>query len=151
MALKLVLKPKERFVINGAVVVNGDRRSYLLIQNNASILRERDVMQERDASTPVRRIYFAIQMLYLDDANRSVYLKLFDRRLQEFLGAIKDREVRAQCASVLSDVENRNFYRALSTCKKMLPFEDARLKCVPTSGQLVDRGFLDLQRTALAN
>jgi flagellar protein FlbT len=62
VALKLTLKPKERFFINGAVVVNGDRRSSLLIENNASILREKDIMQEREAGTPVRRIYFAIQM-----------------------------------------------------------------------------------------
>jgi flagellar protein FlbT len=151
VALKLTLKPKERFVINGAVVVNGDRRSSLLIQNNASILREKDVMQEREAGTPVRRIYFAIQMLYLDDANRSVYLKLFDRRLEELLGAIKDREARAQCARVLSDVENGNYYRALSTCKKMLPLEEARLKYVPEGDQSADGGSLEVKQAALAN
>ena len=151
VALKLTLKPKEQFVINGAVVVNGDRRSYLLIQNNASILREKDVMQEREAATPVRRIYFAIQMLYLDDTNRSMHLKLFDRRLKEFLGAIKDREARAQCASVLSDVENRNYYRALRTCKNMLPFEEARLKYTPEGDPSADGGSPELHRAALAN
>ena len=108
-------------------------------------------MQERDAGTPVRRIYFAIQMLYLDDTNRSGYLKLFDRRLEEFLGAINDREARAQCANVLSDVESHNYYRALRTCKKMLPFEEARLKYVPESDQSAGGGSLDLQRAALAN
>ncbi|MDC0074429.1 flagellar biosynthesis repressor FlbT, partial [Alphaproteobacteria bacterium] len=36
MALKLTLKPGEKFVINGAVIVNGERRSHLLIQNNVS-------------------------------------------------------------------------------------------------------------------
>ena len=151
MALKLTLKPKERFFINGAVVVNGDRRSSLLIENNASILREKDIMQEREAGTPVRRIYFAIQMLYLDDTNRSGYLKLFDRRLEEFLGAINDREARAQCASVLSDVENRNYYRALRTCKKMLPFEEARLKYTPEGDPSADGESSELQRAALAN
>jgi flagellar protein FlbT len=151
VALKLTLKPKERFFINGAVVVNGDRRSSLLIENNASILREKDIMQEREAGTPVRRIYFAIQMLCLDDTNRSGYLKLFDRRLEEFLGAINDREARAQCANVLSDVESHNYYRALRTCKKMLPFEEARLKYVPESDQSAGGGSLDLQRAALAN
>ena len=151
MALKLTLKPKERFVINGAVVINGDRRSSLLIQNNASILREKDVMQEREAGTPVRRIYFAIQMLYLDDANRNEYLKLCERRLDEFLRAIKDREARAQCASVLSDVKNCNYYRALRTCKKMLPFEEARLKYVLEGDQSAESGSPELQGVTLAN
>ena len=40
MALKVTLKPGEKFVINGAVIVNGDRRSSLVIQNKVSILRE---------------------------------------------------------------------------------------------------------------
>lgn len=133
MALKLTLKPRERFVINGAVVVNGERRSHLLIQNNVSILREKDVMQENDANTPVRRIYFAIQMLYLDDANRDAYYPVFERRLEEFLSAIKDWEARARCASILSDVQNGNYYRALSTCKKLFSFEEARLNYVPRS------------------
>ena len=66
MALKVTLKPGEKFVINGAVVVNGDRRSNLVIQNRVSILREKDIMLPQDADTPVKRIYFAIMMMYLD-------------------------------------------------------------------------------------
>jgi flagellar protein FlbT len=146
MALKLTLKPRERFVINGAVVVNGERRSSLLIQNNVSILREKDVMQECDANTPVRRIYFAIQMLYLDDANRDAYYAIFEKRLDEFLGAIKDREARAKCASILSDVQNRNYYRALSTCKKLFAFEEERLNYVPRSEHIEDGDMPMLQR-----
>ena len=151
MALKLTLKPKERFVINGAVVVNGERRSHLLIQNNVSILREKDVMQESEANTPVRRIYFAVQMLYLDDSNSSAYYQLFERRLEEFLGAIKDREARAQCANILSDVENGNYYRALSTCKKLFPFEEARLNYVPEDDHSTGEEMPELPRTALAS
>jgi len=151
MALKLTLKPKERFVINGAVVVNGERRSHLLIQNNVSILREKDVMQESEANTPVRRIYFAVQMLYLDDSNSSAYYQLFERRLEEFLGAIKDREARAQCANILSDVENGNYYRALSTCKKLFPFEEARLNYVPEDDHSTGEQMPELPRTALAS
>jgi flagellar protein FlbT len=151
MALKLTLKPKERFVINGAVVVNGERRSHLLIQNNVSILREKDVMQESEANTPVRRIYFAVQMLYLDDANSSSYFQLFEQRLEEFLGAIKDREVRSQCANILSDVENRKYYRALSTCKKLFPFEEARLNYVPEDDHDAGGELPELPRTALAS
>ena len=50
MPLKLSLKPGEKFVLNGAVVQNGDRRSSLLLQNKASVLREKDIMQADEAS-----------------------------------------------------------------------------------------------------
>ena len=45
MPLKLSLKPGEKFVINGAVVANGDKRSTLVVQNQAAILREKDILQ----------------------------------------------------------------------------------------------------------
>src|SRR5471030_3333363 len=66
MPLKLSLKPGEKFVLNGAVVQNGDRRSSLLLQNKASVLREKDIMQAEEAVTPARRIYFPVMMMYLD-------------------------------------------------------------------------------------
>ena len=55
MALKLTLKPSERFVINGAVIENGERRITLTIQNRASILRSKDVIMPHEANTPVKR------------------------------------------------------------------------------------------------
>ena len=55
MALKLSLKPGERFVVNGAVLQNGDRRAVLLLQNKASVLREKDIIQPEDATTPATR------------------------------------------------------------------------------------------------
>src|SRR3546814_461765 len=66
MALKVSLKPDEQFVVNGAVVRNGDRRTNLILQNKVSLLREKDIIQEEEANTPSRRIYFAIMLMYLD-------------------------------------------------------------------------------------
>ncbi len=58
MPLKLSLKPGERFVVNGAVLQNGDRRAVLLLQNKASILREKDIIQPEDANTPAQADLF---------------------------------------------------------------------------------------------
>ena len=127
MVLKITLKPGEKFVVNGAVILNGDRRNHLLIQNKVSILREKDVMQQADADTPVKRIYFAIQMLYLDENERQRYYADFADRLQEFLGAIRDPDIADKCASILADVNDNRYYRALLTAKKMLAFERERL------------------------
>ena len=52
MPLKLSLKPGETFVVNGAVVRNGDRRGVLLLENQARVLREKDILHPRDATTP---------------------------------------------------------------------------------------------------
>jgi len=52
MPLKLSLKPGEKFVLNGAVLANGDKRTSLVIQNKACVLREKTSCSRR---TPTRR------------------------------------------------------------------------------------------------
>src|SRR3954470_9837270 len=78
--LKLSLKPGEKFVLNGAVVQNGDRRGVLVLQNKASVLREKDIMQAEEATSPARRVYFPVMMMYLDEAGAARYYDEFVRR-----------------------------------------------------------------------
>src|SRR5437763_16740206 len=99
MPLKLSLKPGEKFVLNGAVVQNGDRRGVLILQNKASVLREKDIMQAEDASTPARRIYFPVMMMYLDEAGADRYYDEFVQRLSEFMGVIRNPDVLTVCVN----------------------------------------------------
>src|SRR6185503_11535350 len=100
LPLKLSLKPGEKFVLNGAVVQNGDRRGVLVLQNKASVLREKDIMQQEDVTTPARRIYFPVMMMYLDDANPERYYDEFVRRLTEFMSVINNPSVLAECVNI---------------------------------------------------
>ena len=63
MALKLTLKPHEKAVINGAVIANGDRRASFTIENHANVLRESDIIQPEDATTPAKRVYLPIMLM----------------------------------------------------------------------------------------
>lgn len=135
MPLKLSLKPGEKFVLNGAVLTNGDKRTSLVIQNKACLLRERDIMQPEDATTPVRRIYFPIMMMYLDPADTERYHTEFALRMTEFMGAIRNRGALAACMEISRDVMNGAYYKALMACKKLFDFERERLnydrECLP--------------------
>ena len=127
MPLKLSLKPGERFVLNGAVVKNGDRRSNLVLQNRAAVLREKDIMQQDEATSPARRIYFPIMMMYLDDGREGPYYDEFVHRMTEFMGAITNPPVLAQCVEVSRDVMTGDFYKALNRCRKLMDYERERL------------------------
>lgn len=132
MALKVTLKPGEKFVINGAVVVNGERRTNLVIQNKVSILREKDILLPQDAVTPVKRIYFAVMMMYLDEKAQKDFYGEFVQRITEFINAIKDPDAITKSVKIIEDVHAGTYYRALMSCKKLLPFEKARLDYVPS-------------------
>ena len=130
MALKLSLKPGEKFVVNGAVIVNGDRRASLVIQNKVSILRERDVMTPEQVTTPIRRVYFAIMMMYLDPPDETRYYDEFIQLVSEFMNAIKNPAALIDCIGIIEDVQARRLYKALMTCRKLFAFEDERMRHV---------------------
>jgi len=127
MALKLSLKPGEKFVVNGAVIANGDRRASLILHNRASILREKDIMQEQDVDTPAKRIYFPIMLMYLEQGNTDEYYEEFVLRMTEFMNAVSTADAIELCVGISKDVMNKNYYRAVMNCKKLIKFEAERL------------------------
>jgi flagellar protein FlbT len=133
MPLKLSLKPGERFVVNGAVLQNGDRRAVLLLQNKASILREKDIIQPEDANTPVRRIYFPIMMMYLDPAGAAGFYDEFLMRMNEFMGVTRQADVLRECVSTSREVMSGEYYKALTRCRRLLVYEQGLLADVSTS------------------
>ena len=128
MPLKISLKPGERFAINGAVIANGDRRASLVLQNKAAILRERDIIQADEVNTPLRRIYFPIQMMYLDADGHEKYYQEFKARMEEFMDVMSRPEIIAQCVDINKDVANKDYYGALKTCQGMFELEEQLLQ-----------------------
>ena len=136
MPLKLSLKPGEKFVLNGAVLTNGDnKRTSLVLQNKACVLREKDIMQPAEAVTPARRIYLPIMMMYLDAEGWESYYSEFALRMTEFMGAVETRAVLASCIEISRDVTEGSYYKALMTCRKLFDFEQERLSYDPSGVQ----------------
>jgi len=131
LPLKLSLKPGEKFVLNGAVVQNGDRRGVLILQNKASVLREKDILQPENANTPARRIYLPVMMMYLDPSEASKYYDEFVQKLSDFMGVIRNPQILAECVTISRCCMQRDYYKALLGCRKLIEYEDVRLGNVP--------------------
>lgn len=131
MPLKLSLKPGEKFVLNGAVLANGDKRTSLVIQNKACVLREKDILQPDEANTPARRIYLAVMMMYLDGESSAEPYNEFALRMTEFMGAISTPAMLATCVEISRDVAQGNYYKALISCRKLFEPERERLSYEP--------------------
>ena len=124
MPLKLSLKPGETFVVNGAVVRNGDRRGILLLENRARVLREKDIMQPEEATTPARRAYFAIMQMYLTGQTEG---PSFDEAAQALTGLVSDGapQQREDAVEIARLIAGGNLYRGLSQCRKLVAAEEA--------------------------
>ncbi|MEE9380144.1 MAG: flagellar biosynthesis repressor FlbT [Hyphomonadaceae bacterium] len=123
MSLKLSLKPGETFIVNGAVVRNGERRGVLLLENQARILREKDIMQPEDAVTPAAQAYFAVMQMYLTGCLDGAYYDEFCRTLSALMAIQVSEAKRADVLSVSEDVTSGKLYKALGRCRKLMAAE----------------------------
>src|SRR5690242_15614026 len=64
MALKVELRPGERILIGDSVITNGNQRTRFLIEGKSPVLREKDIITSAQATTPAKRIYLAILLMY---------------------------------------------------------------------------------------
>jgi len=123
--LVLKLAPKERILINGAVIENGDRRSRLsIVTPDANILRLRDAIHPDEATTPVRRVCYSAQLILSGDSDPvSSRLQLL-RRIEELSQVFKDPDSRSALAEATEAVIQSQFYRSLKALRTLLPRED---------------------------
>lgn len=118
MSLKLRLKPNEKLLIGHAVVRNGDKPALLHIENNVPILREKDIMKEEAATTPEQRLYFLIQLMYVDSDDLSRYLILFQNEILSFISEKPDMEEELKALTEL--VEKQGYYNALKKAREIM-------------------------------
>ena len=124
MALKVELKPSERIIIGNAVVTNGEHRTRLYIEGEAAILREKDILTPETADSPAKRIYLAVQLMYLEDDIGS---------MQETYTELT-RDIVTAAPSTLQYVDRINglvvsgaFYKALKETKALIAYESELL------------------------
>ncbi len=121
MALKIVLKPGERIIIGGAVITNGKTTAQLLIESHVPILRQKEIMSENEASTPCRRIYLVIQLMYIDVGNLATHHHTYWNLVRDVLKAAPST---LPFIDRISDhILNNRYYQALKLTKKLIEYE----------------------------
>jgi flagellar protein FlbT len=128
MALKITLKPHERLIIGGAVVTNGGTGTQLIVENTVPILRQRDIMSLKDADSPCRRVYFTIQLMYVDEGNLPEHHRIFWELMKDVAEAAPSQKERIVAISEL--VLNRQYYQALKLTKRLIAYEQEAINHV---------------------
>ena len=120
MSLKVELKPHERLIVGNCVITNSDQRTRLFIDGKAPVLREKDILSAETADSPARRIYFAVQLMYLDGD--------VDRLTRDYFALVTDL-VRAAPSTtrIIDEINNEiltgQLYKALRAAKKLIQHE----------------------------
>ena len=122
MPLSLRLKPGERLIVNGAVLRNGSPRAIEIeLLNHVTTLHERDLMLPEQADTPLKRLYFEIQMMHLEPENEERHRKAaIDLSAQLYAAAMQDEGSRhgPLVAELIDLIGQRNCPAALRRLQK---------------------------------
>lgn len=121
MALKINLKPNEKIFIGGAVVQNGDNHVELNILNDVPLLREKDVLNEQEATTICMQVYLSVQLMYMDQPNLHTYQLNYRRLIEELLGAAPSTV--NFIAEINNDLACGRYYQALKCARRLMDYE----------------------------
>ena len=125
MPLRVELKPFERIVIGQSVITNSDTRIAFLIDGDAPILREKDILTPETANTPVKRIYLCVQMMYLEN-DIPAYQDLYFGFIGELIQAVPS--FREQIEEVSKLILSGALYKALRELRALMKREDDLLR-----------------------
>jgi len=119
--LKIILKPHEKFIIGGAVITNGDAKSTFVVENDVPILREKDILSLAAADTPCKRIYFSIQLMYVDNKNLPEHHKTYWELVKDVAEAAPSTKPLLQ--EISNEILHDRYYQALKLTKKLIDYE----------------------------
>ena len=121
MPLRVELKPFERIIIGETVIINSGTRTSFLIDGEAPILREKDILTAETANTPVKRIYLCVQMMYLEN-DLANYQQLYLGFIKELIEAVPS--FRDQIELVSNLILSGNLYKALRELRPLIKREE---------------------------
>jgi flagellar biosynthesis repressor protein FlbT len=125
MSLKVVLKPGERIIIGQSLITNSDVRATFLIDGEAPIMREKDILTGETANTPVKRLYLCIQLMYLEN-DIPKYQDLYMGFVKDLLEAAPSFRPAIEAASKL--IVSGSLYNSLKEIRKLFPREEELLR-----------------------
>lgn len=128
MSLKLHLKPDEKVIIGGAVLRNGPKSSQFIVENTVPILRQKDILAERDAVSPARRVYFVVQLMYIDRDNQVDYHTRYWDLVKDILTAAPS--TKEYIDRISEQIVSGDFYQALKFTRKLITYEEELLSHV---------------------
>ncbi len=132
MPLVLTLKPGERVIMAGAVIKNGSSVAHLQIENQVTLLREKDILTEGEATSPCKKIYLAVQLMYIGDGLTAELAQVYWDLVRDVLAAAPSTN--DLISEISAYIVDSDFYPALKVAKKLISYEEELIRHVSKLG-----------------
>ena len=124
--MNITLRAGERLYINGAVI-RVDRKATIELLNDVTFLLENHVMQADQATTPLRQIYFAVQVMLMDPGATAAATPLSRRLMESAMQAFESPLIVAGLTTVAGHIDRGRNFEALKTLRALFPQEEKEM------------------------
>ena len=116
------LRARERLYINGAVI-RVDRKVSIELLNDVSFLLEAHVMQPEETTTPLRQLYFAVQMIMIDGIDSRSARSIASGLIASLDRTLINADIRVGLRAVEAQLAAERPFDALKTIRSLFPVE----------------------------
>lgn len=124
--MNITLRAGERIYINGAVL-RVDRKATLELMNDATFLLETHVMQAKDATTPLRQIYFVVQVMLMDPASAKGTAQLAAALIDKAVQAFDNDQIQQGLVTVSDLIGRARYFEAMKSIRSLYPLEQSEM------------------------
>ncbi len=126
--LVIRLRPHEKFLVNGVVLENCEKRTKLRIKSHdANLLRLRDALHPSEATTPVKRLYYVAQLIVTGDLEPDKGAPELVSGLNDLYDVLPDKESRNIVDQTQKHINNKAFYQVMRSLRSLFPCEEKLL------------------------
>jgi flagellar biosynthesis repressor protein FlbT len=127
--MNISLRAGEKIYINGAVL-RVDRKVSISLLNDAHFLLEAHVLQAADATTPMRQLYFLLQLMLMEPGGALEAKRLFEV-FHSQMSLVLDTTILGDGLAEVGDlVKDLRYFEALKVIRALYPLE-AQLQATP--------------------
>ena len=128
MALIIDLKPHEKFIVGDSLITNDKQKARLHIEGDTPILREKDILLNKDADTPCKKVYLTIELMYLAGEPNQDMNKIYFDLIKEIQNAAPSTI--PFFVKINDFIMHDKYYKALKEAKKLVEYEEELIKNV---------------------
>ena|SRR5579883_45222 len=122
--MNISLRADEKLYINGAVI-RVDRKVTIELLNDVTFLLENHVMQANEATTPLKQIYFVVQIMLMDPQSTQGAMALARKLIDAAMATFETPEILSGLKTVDDLIKRSRNFDAMKTLRGLFPLEQA--------------------------
>lgn len=124
--MNISLRADEKIYINGAVL-RVDRKVSIELLNDVTFLLESHVMQADEATTPLKQIYFVVQIMLMDPGAAPAALELSRKLIDSALRTFENPAILSNLRTIDNLVADSRYFDGMKALRALFPVERATM------------------------